>query len=173
MLVIDVNVLIYAHRKETPLHGEFLDWIESTLSSKRPFSIPGLVRSGFLRIVTNPRIYSRPTPMQEALEVLSNLLVQPNHVEAEPGDRHWPIFLEICREAGVKGNLVPDAYLAALAIEKGAEFITVDRDYARFPGLRWRHPLEDDASGEPSSLVREKGRLYRVAGVGGKKLKKK
>ena len=58
-----------------------------------------------------------------------------------PGPRHWGIFAGLCRTTGVRGNLVPDAYLAALAIESGSEWISTDRDYARFPGLRWRHPL--------------------------------
>ena len=64
-----------------------------------------------------------------------------NAVTLAPGERHWDIFQRLCREANAKGNLIPDAYLAALAIESGAEWITTDRDYARFPGLRWRHPL--------------------------------
>lgn len=173
MLVIDINVLIYAYREESPRYEEYHAWIERAVSSHQLFSIPSLVRSGFLRIVTNPRIYPQPTPMPEALEVLSNLLAQPNHLVAEPGDRHWPIFEELCRKAEVRGNLVPDAYLAALVIEKGAELITVDRDYARFPGLRWRHPLESDDPGGTSFLVREKGRPYRAGATGGKKAKKK
>ena len=98
--------------------------------------------SGFLRVVTNPRVFGQPTPMEAALDFAGLVRSQPNHVPVEPGQRHWDIFTGLCRSAGVKGNLVPDAYLAALAIESGSEWITTDRDFSRFPGLRWRHPLQ-------------------------------
>jgi hypothetical protein len=98
--------------------------------------------TGFIRIVTHPRIFKLPTGWEDALRFSSELRNQPNCVVVTPGARHWEIFTGLCRAAGVKGNLVPDAYLAALAIESGSEWITTDRDYRRFPGLRWRHPLE-------------------------------
>lgn len=98
--------------------------------------------SGFLRIVTHPRVFSPPTPLRAALDFAEALRDQPNCVVLAPGPRHWEIFTGLCLQADARGNLVPDAYLAALAIESGSEWITTDRDYARFPGLRWRHPLE-------------------------------
>jgi toxin-antitoxin system PIN domain toxin len=101
-----------------------------------------LVLSAFLRIVTHPRIFKLPTRLEDALRFASELRSQANCVVVTPGARHWEIFTTLCRAAGVKGSLVPDAYLAALAIESGSEWITTDRDYSRFPGLRWRHPLE-------------------------------
>lgn len=97
--------------------------------------------SGFLRIVTHPRIFTVPTPIEDAIDFVGALRGQPNCVPVEPGSRHWEIFVNLCRDGHAKGNLVPDAYLAALAIESGCVWITTDRDYARFPGLRWRHPL--------------------------------
>jgi hypothetical protein len=100
-----------------------------------------VVLSGFLRVVTHPRVFSPPTPIARALEFAGAVREQPNAVVVAPGKRHWEIFARVCAEAGVTGNLVPDAYLAALAIESGSEWITTDRDYARFPDLRWRHPL--------------------------------
>jgi toxin-antitoxin system PIN domain toxin len=100
-----------------------------------------LILSGFLQIVTNPKVFKQPTPMDTGLAFTQLLRTQPNCVPVEPGHRHWEIFTGLCRTAGVKGNLVPDAYLAALAIESGSEWITTDRDFSRFPGLRWRHPL--------------------------------
>jgi toxin-antitoxin system PIN domain toxin len=99
------------------------------------------VLSGFLRIVTHPRIFALPTPVGDAIEFVVALRGQPNCVPVEPGSRHWDVFVNLCREGQAKGNLVADAYLAALAIESGSEWITTDRDYARFPGLRSRHPL--------------------------------
>ncbi len=97
--------------------------------------------SGFLRIVTHPRIFRTPTPIGEALALATVLRNQPNCVSVSPGPRHWDIFVRLCRETNAKGNLVADAYLAALAIESGSEWITTDRDYSRFAGLRWSHPL--------------------------------
>ena len=100
--------------------------------------------SGFLRVVTHPRVFANPTPMERALEFAEALRSAPNRVQVEPGERHWAIFTRLCRDAGVRGNRVPDTWFAALAIESGSEWITTDRDYARFPGLRWRHPLEPE-----------------------------
>ena len=100
-----------------------------------------LVLSGFLRVVTHPRIFSDPTPIDLAMTFAEEIRGRPNCVGVNPGPRHWPIFAELCLKAGAKGNLVADAWLAAIAIESGSEWITTDRDYARFPGLRWRHPL--------------------------------
>jgi uncharacterized protein len=99
------------------------------------------VLSGFLRIVTHPRVFALPTPIDDAIEFVTALREQPNCLPVEPGARHWDVFVTLCRDGQAKGNLVADAYLAALAIESGSEWITTDRDYARFPGLRWRHPL--------------------------------
>lgn len=104
-----------------------------------------LVLSGFLRVVTHPRAFDVPTPVDRALTFTDALRSRPNCVLLAPGQRHWGIFARLCRAVGARGNLVPDAYLAALAIESGSEWITTDRDYSRFPGLRWRHPLAQPA----------------------------
>jgi toxin-antitoxin system PIN domain toxin len=101
-----------------------------------------LVLAGFVRIVTHPRVFDPPSSIDEALAFVETLRERPNRVGVSPGERHWTIFSDLCRRSGARGNLVPDAYLAALAIESGAEWITTDGDYARFPGLRVRHPLE-------------------------------
>ncbi len=98
--------------------------------------------SGFVRVVTHPKVFKRPSNVTEALAFVEQLREQPNCVRVEPGPRHWDLFRRLCVEAGVKGNLVPDAYLAAIAIESGCEWISTDRDFSRFGGLRWRHPLE-------------------------------
>lgn len=141
MVLIDVNVLVYAHRADVLNHTGYRRWLEACVGSDQAFGVSDLVLAGFLRIVTHPKIFTVPTPLEEALQVVAKLRVQPNCVLVAPGPRHWEIFVRLCRVAGVKGNLIPDAYLAALAIESGSEWITTDRDYSRFPGLRWRHPL--------------------------------
>jgi toxin-antitoxin system PIN domain toxin len=142
MVLIDVNVLIYAHRTETPNHPEYRHWLESCLVSEQPFGASDFVLSSFVRIVTHPSILDPPTPLVEALHAVDVLRARPNCVRVTPGPRHWEIFRKLCLAVGARGNLIPDAYLAALAIESGSEWITTDRDYSRFPGLRWRHPLD-------------------------------
>lgn len=111
-------------------------------TSEASFGLSGLVLSGFLRIVSHPRVFDIPTPVDEGLKFTEALRNQPNCISVHPGPRHFEIFSNLCRKAQVKGNLVSDAYIAALAIESGSELVTTDRDYARFPDLRWSHPLE-------------------------------
>ena len=138
----DVNVLVYAHRQDASLHGNYAAWLEEVLHSDTAFGISDLVLSGFLRIVTHHRVFRDPTPLDIGLEFTAALRGHPNAVALSPGERHWDIFQRLCRETNAKGNLIADAFLAALAIEAGAEWMTTDRDYARFPGLHWRHPLQ-------------------------------
>lgn len=142
MLLVDVNVLVYAHRADTPRHVEYRRWLEKLMTSPEAYGVSPLVLSGFLRIVTHRQVFNPPTPLETALAFASEVRARSNCVEVRPGPRHWDIFTHLCRSAKVKGNLVPDAYFAALAIESGSEWITTDRDYTRFSGLRWRHPLE-------------------------------
>ena len=111
------------------------------VNGDRAFGVPDMVLSGFLRIVTHPRIFKAPSSIDDALAFADQLRQSSAYVPTSPGLRHWGIFANLCRTTGVRGNLVPDAYLAALAIESGSEWITTDRDYSRFPGLRWRHPF--------------------------------
>lgn len=141
MVFPDVNVLVYAHRPEAIDHERYLAWLRGLVESDEGFGLCDIVLSGFVRIVTHPRIFKAPTPIEQALAFTDFLRQQPNCVMIAPGPRHWEIFTGLCRRAGARGNLVPDAYLAALAIESGSEWITCDRGFARFPGLRWRHPL--------------------------------
>lgn len=141
MLLPDVNVLVYAHRQDGPEHPVYRRWLDELVSADAAFGMADVVLSGFLRIVTNPRVFARPTPVDLAVSFAEELRGLPNCVTVTPGPRHWSIFSRLCLEAGAKGNLVADAYLAALAIESGSEWITSDRGFSRFPGLRWRHPL--------------------------------
>jgi toxin-antitoxin system PIN domain toxin len=94
-----------------------------------------------LRIVTHPRVFKTPTPLPAALAFCDAIRERSNATVITPGLRHWELFTQLCTDAGARGNLVPDAYLAALAIESGSEWITTDGDYGRFAGLRTRHPL--------------------------------
>ena len=124
-----------------PDHAAFRDWLTSVVNGEAAYGMSALVLSGFIRVLTNPKAFNVPTALDEAIAAADRLLAQSNCVLVLPGPMHWDIFVRLCREAGAKGNLVTDAYLAALAIESGAEWITTDRDFSRFPGLRWRHPL--------------------------------
>lgn len=142
MLAPDVNVLVYAFREELPAHRGCRAWLEATVGSEAAFGLSDLVLSGFLRVVAHPRVFKTPAPLDVALAFVNELRAQPNCILLQPGTRHWSIFERLCRESGVKGSLVADAYLAALAIESGCEWVTTDRDYSRFAGLRWRHPLD-------------------------------
>lgn len=145
MILPDVNVLVYAFRADAESHRPVKRWLDDAISSEEPYGVADLVLSGFLRIVTHPKVFFEPTPLPKALEFVGALRGRANAVAVAPGPRHWEIFEGLCRSARVRGNLVPDAWLAALAIESGCDWITTDRDYARFSGLRWRHPLEPPA----------------------------
>jgi toxin-antitoxin system PIN domain toxin len=142
MILLDVNVLVYAFRADAPRHREFHDWLTDRVQQREAFGLSELVLSGVLRVLTHPRVFNPPTPIDRAIEFVEALRGQPTCVILAPGARHWEIFRELCETANAKGNLVADAYLAALAIEHGCEWITSDRDFARFPGLRWRNPVE-------------------------------
>jgi toxin-antitoxin system PIN domain toxin len=142
MLLIDVNVLVYAYREAAPEHKSYLRWLEGCINADEPFGLAELVLAGFLRIATHPKIFSPPSPLDAAIRFADALRGRPNCVIVAPGPRHWEIFSRLCLAANAKGNLIPDAYMAALAIESGTEWITADRDFSRFPGLRSKHPLD-------------------------------
>lgn len=141
MILPDVNVLVYAFSTAAADHARYRLWLERTLAGAEAYGFSELVLSGFVRVVTHPRVLDPPSPLEAALRFCEVVRGQPNAVPVAPGPRHWRIFTDLCRSTGVRGNLVSDAYLAALAIESGCEWITTDRDFSRFPGLRWRHPL--------------------------------
>ena len=144
MLLPDVNVLIYAHRTESPEHGSYARWLTDLATGEEPFGLSELVLSGVVRIVTNPRVFKTPTPVAMAMRFVDELLRRPNVVRIRPGERHFAIFRQLCQQSGASGKLVADAYHAALALEHGCEWISTDSDFGRFPGLRWRHPLRPD-----------------------------
>ncbi|UCC73727.1 MAG: type II toxin-antitoxin system VapC family toxin [Gemmatimonadota bacterium] len=140
MVLLDVNVLVHAYREDAPRHVPVRAWLEGLVYSDSAFAVSDLVLSGFLRVVTHPRIFAPPTPLERALEFADALRSQPNCIVLAPGDRHWSIFTRLCREGDARGNLVADAYLAALAVESGSELVSTDRDFARFAELDWLAP---------------------------------
>jgi toxin-antitoxin system PIN domain toxin len=142
VLLLDVNILVYAHREDAPRHAEYRSWLEGILGGDESYGVCDLACSGFLRVVTHARVFTPPTPLESALAFLRDVRDRPNASVIAPGERHWDIFTSICVRAGARGNLVPDAYFAALAIEAGCTWVTADRDFARFVGLRWIHPLD-------------------------------
>lgn len=142
MRLPDVNVLLYAFRDAAPDHASYRSWLESAISAEEPLGVSDLVLSSFVRIATHPRVFDPPATVDEALAFAGAVRSAPNAVAIAPGSRHWSLFEQLCRSGGARGNLVADAYLAALAVESGSELVTTDRDFARFPGVRWRHPLE-------------------------------
>jgi uncharacterized protein len=143
MLLFDVNVLVYAHREDVPDHQAFMEYVERQINGDAAYGLSDLVLSGFLRVVTHAHIFAQPTPVRKAVEFIGAIRERANCVLVSPGPRHWEIFASFCARLHLKGNLIPDAYFAAMAIESGCTWITTDRDYARFPSLSWKHPLEE------------------------------
>jgi uncharacterized protein len=141
MILPDVNVYVCAHRPEDAHHVRGREWLEALLRGPAAFAFSDVILSGFVRIVTNPRIFKTPTPLDTAL-AFADAVRSPRHaIRVIPGPHLWSIFSEQCRRANAKGNLITDAYFAALAIESGSELVSFDHDFARFPDLRWRPPF--------------------------------
>jgi toxin-antitoxin system PIN domain toxin len=139
--LFDVNVLVNAYRGDADHHEPCRAAIEDAISSPAAFGLAPIVLSGFLRVVTHRRVFKTPTALADATAFVEALQSMPQAVIVEPGPRHWEIFTELCLDARATGDLIPDAYLAALALEAGCEIVTTDRDFARFPGLSWTDPL--------------------------------
>ncbi len=142
MLLPDVNVLIYAHVEDsTPDHPEYARWITDVATGPEPFALSVLVLAGFVRVVTNPRVFDPPSTLDQSFAFVSSLLERPTARIVGPGPDHLGIFERLCRESGATGKLVADAQHAAIAMEHGCTLVTTDADFGRFPGLRWQHPL--------------------------------
>lgn len=141
MILTDVNVLIYAFRSDSQNHFRYRDWLESVINGPEAYAVAPQILCSFIRITTHRRIYVRPSRLEHALAFARVLFEQPRAMLVSPGEDHWRIFEKLCADSAATGNLIQDAWFAALAIESGCEWITVDRDYARFKGLRWRPPF--------------------------------
>jgi toxin-antitoxin system PIN domain toxin len=140
VILPDVNVLIYAFRRDTPPHETSKAWLDSVIAGEARFGVSKLVLSAVVRIVTNQKIFNVPSALSETFGYCASLIRQPHCEAVEPGERHWDLFSRLCSETGTKGPRVTDAWFAALAIEHGCTWITYDRDYARFPDLDWQEP---------------------------------
>lgn len=138
MLLADVNVLVHALRIDAATHQSARRWLVESLDGGEAFGVSELVLSGVVRIVTNARIWKEPSTPDEATDFCDAMLAAPAAVPVRPGSDHFAIFTRLCREVGARANVVLDAYHAALAIEHGATWVTSDRGFARFPGLRWK-----------------------------------
>jgi toxin-antitoxin system PIN domain toxin len=140
MILPDVNVLIYAFRRDAPQHAICRPWLDGIVASDTRFGVSPLALSAVVRITTNHRSYTQPSSIAEAIGFCEDVLGQPHCQVVEPGERHWDIFKRLCVETETRGPRVTDAWFAALAIEWGCEWVTLDRDFARFPGLKWQVP---------------------------------
>lgn len=142
MILFDVNVLLNAHRVEQPDHLVAREILERTVGDRRPYAVSELILASFVRIATHRRALNPPTPLEHALAFCDGLRSRPNARLVAPGPRHWRLFTDLCERFDALGNLASDAYLAALAIESGSEFVSFDRDFARFTDLDWRSPAD-------------------------------
>ena len=142
MILVDANLLLYAYDSASPEHAKARSWLEDTLSKPEPVLFPWQSIHAFLRIATNPRAWKSPLTTEEALAIIDEWLLLPNVVTPSPGERHWDILRELVADSQCRGPLVPDAVLAALALEHGADLCTNDRDFSRFPKLRVVNPLD-------------------------------
>ena len=144
MNLLDVNVLVYAFRQDSNRHQEYRTWLLNLLNGYEKYGLAEQVLMGMIRITTNPKIFKQPSTLLEAIAFTKALKQPPNCCIIRPSPNHWSIFLEICQQVNAKGNLITDAWLAALAIDSQCVWITCDRDFARFPKLKWKHPLDQD-----------------------------
>jgi toxin-antitoxin system PIN domain toxin len=135
-----VNILVQAFRSDSSEHGRCRTWLDGVVNGDARYGMAPQVLAGVIRITTHPKVFVKPSRLDEVLRFCNILLAQSRCVVIQPGERHWEIFTRLCTEADARGNLVPDAWFAALAMESGCEWTTLDRDYARFSGLRWRVP---------------------------------
>lgn len=140
MKLLDVNVVLAAHRDDHPLFEPARPWLDGLMRSGEPFSVTDLVAGSFIRLATNRRIFLKPTPTDDAFAYLRALRDQPGHLTLSPGPGHLDIFERLCRTSDATGDLAPDAQLGAIAVEHGGEVVSFDRDFARFAGVRWSRP---------------------------------
>ena len=142
MIVIDANLLLYAYSAPSSKQEKARVWLEKTLSGSEPVGLSWQVVSAFLRIASNPKLPRLRRPLEEVARIVDEWLQQPGVQVLVPGEQHWRIFRQTMAEGQASGDLVSDAQIAALTIEYGGVLYTTDRDFTRFPGLRWKNPLE-------------------------------
>lgn len=141
MILVDANLLVYAHVAGFPQHVAAREWLDGRLNGPAPVGLPWESLTAFLRLVTNPRVFEEPQPVPAAWAQVQAWLSCPTVWVPLPTEGHRATLAELLSAPGVQGNLVPDAHLAALALQHGLILCSTDGDFARFPGLRWENPL--------------------------------
>jgi toxin-antitoxin system PIN domain toxin len=138
--LLDVNVVLAAHRADHPDHAIARPWLDDLLVGGEQFGVPWMVWWSFLRLSSHPRVFPVPTPLEQSFDFIAAVRARPGHIAVEGGARHLDCLRDLCRGGEVSADLVPDAVLAALAVEHGGDVVSFDRDFARFPDLRWIRP---------------------------------
>ena len=141
MIVVDVNLLIYAVNEDSPDHKKAKLWLEAAVSGTETVGLPWIVLLAFLRLTTRPGLFQKPLSVDAAFDVVDAWLQQPSVTVPEPTARHLQTMRDLILPLGTGGNLTSDAHLATIAIEHGAELCSTDNDFGRFSRLRWRNPL--------------------------------
>lgn len=145
MILPDVNILVYAFRREAEQHEVYARWLGRVIDGAEELALHDPVLSGFVRIVTNPRFLSDPAPAGLALDFVQRLREAARARWIPSGHRTWEMLARLVGEdRGIRGNLIPDAHLAAVALTHGARLASADRGFGRFPGLRWFDPAAAD-----------------------------
>jgi toxin-antitoxin system PIN domain toxin len=142
VILVDSNLLLYGFDAGAKHHVRARSWLENVLDSSEQVGFAWVTLLAFIRIGTNPSALLRALSLEEAATIVSSILERRNAILLHPGERHWTLLRQLIVDAQARGDLVTDAHLAALAIEHGATLCTTDRDFARFPGLRWQNPLQ-------------------------------
>ncbi len=142
MNLLDVNVLIYSFRRDADRHEAFRAWMLELVNGDTAFAISEQVMTRVIRITTHPKIFKEPTRLKDAIAFTEKIQQHPNCRVVRSSTQHWSLFVRLCQATNARANLVTDAWFAALALESGCTWITTDRDFARFPGLKWQHPLD-------------------------------
>jgi uncharacterized protein len=142
MMLVDTNVMVYAHRRDAERHLEYNAWLQAVVNGPEPYAVADFAVTGMVRVVTDRRYYREAaSTIMDALAFAGEIRNQPHARVISPGPKFWSLFSNLCRQTDARAKLIPDAYLAALALEHGCELVSTDRDFRQFPGLRWRHPL--------------------------------
>jgi len=143
MILLDVNLLVYAYDANSRQHTQARQWWENQLNGSQMIGLSWVAVLGFIRLLTNPRIYQQPYSAEDVVAIVDSWLQQPHVKIIHPSDQHFTKLAGLLRHLGTAGNLTTDAHLAALAMERGLILQTTDADFARFPGLKWNNPLKN------------------------------
>jgi hypothetical protein len=142
VIVVDANLLIYSYDTASPDHRNARAWIERIFSGAELVGLPWQTVAAFLRVVTNRKLAGFRLTVEQAIQIVETWLEQPNVRLLAPGDDYWSVLKRMIVEGSASGSLISDAEMVALTIENGGVLYTADRDFARFPGLRWKNPLQ-------------------------------